>query len=74
MTRIGEEISDELHIIPPRIYVEKIIRPKYACRSCEGTESEDITKTIRIAPVEPSIIPRGIATPSLLSCIFTQKL
>ena len=28
---------------------------------------------MRIAPVPPSIIPRGIATPSLLSAIFTHK-
>jgi transposase len=73
LTRIGEETSEKLHIIPPRIYVEKIIRLKYACRSCEGTESEGEEKAVRIAPVEPSIIPRSIATPSLLSCIFIQK-
>ena len=73
LTKIGEESSEKLHIIPPRIYAEKIIRPKYACRCCEGTESEGEEKTVRMAPVEPSIIPRGIATPSLLSCIFTQK-
>jgi transposase len=73
LTKIGEETSEKLHIIPPKIYVEKIIRPKYACRCCEGTESEGITQTVRIAQAEPSLIPRGIATPSLLSCIFTQK-
>ena len=73
LTKIGEESSEKLHIIPPRIYVEKIIRFKYACRTCEGTESEGEEKTVHIAQVEPSIIPRGIATPSLLSCIFIQK-
>ena len=73
LTRIGEETSEKLHIIPPKIYAEKIIRPKYACRRCEGTESEGVAKTVRIAPVEPGIIPKSIATPGLLSCIFTQK-
>jgi len=72
MTRIGEEISEKLHIIPPRIYVEQIIRPKYACRSCEGTEDED-KPTVRIAPVPVSIIPKGIATPGLLSTIMISK-
>jgi len=71
-TKIGEETSEKLQILPPEIYVEKIVRPKYACRCCEGTEEEG-KPTIRIAPVEPSIIPRGIASPSLLSTIFTQK-
>ena len=73
LSKIGEESSEKLRIIPPRIYVEKTIRPKYACRCCEGTESEGIENTVRIAPVEPSIIPRSIASESLLSCIFIQK-
>jgi transposase len=72
LTKIGEESNEKLQIIPPQIFVEKTIRPKYACRSCEGTEDED-KPTVRIAPVEPSIIPRSIATPSLLSYILIQK-
>ena len=72
LTRIGEETSEKLNIIPMQIFVEKTIRPKYACRHCEGTEDEE-EKTVRIAPVQPSIIPRSIAGSSLLSTIFTQK-
>ena len=72
LVKIGEEVSEKLQIIPPRIYVERIIRPKYACRSCEGTEEEE-KATVRIAPVAPSIIPRSIVTPSLLSYIMIQK-
>jgi len=72
LTKIGEESNEKLHIIPPRIYVEKTIRPKYACRSCEGTE-DDERSTVRIAPLEPSLIPKSIVSPSLLSCIIVQK-
>ncbi|MCL2760015.1 MAG: IS66 family transposase [Treponema sp.] len=72
LTKIGEETNEKLHIEPPRMSVIKTIRPKYACRKCEGTEDEE-SKTIRIAPVEPVIIPRGIATPGLLSWIMTYK-
>jgi transposase len=72
LTRIGEETSEKLQIIPPRIYVDKTVRPKYACRCCEGTEDEE-KKTVRMAPVEPSIIPRGMASPSLLATVFTYK-
>ena len=72
LTRIGEETSEKLHIIPPRIYVEKTIRPKYGCRSCEGTTDEQ-KPAVRIAPVEPAIIARSIVSPSLLSCILIQK-
>ena len=72
LTKIGEETSEKLHIEPPRIFVVKTIRPKYACRNCEGTEDEE-GKTVHIAPVEPSIIPKGIASESLLSTVIIQK-
>ena len=72
MVRIGEETSEKLHITPPEIRVEVTVRPKYACRCCEGTEDEE-KPAVRIAPVEPSIIPRSIASPSLLSTVVTQK-
>lgn len=73
LTKIGAEISEKLHIIPEEVYAEEIHRIKYACRCCEGTEEEGKKPTVRIAPVEPSIIPRSIATPDLLSYILTHK-
>ena len=72
LSKIGELTSEKLEIVPPEIFVDKIVRPKYACPCCGGTEDED-KPTVRIAPVEPSIIPRGIASPSVLSTIITQK-
>jgi transposase len=72
LSRIGEETSEKLIITPPRIYVEKTVRPKYSCRCCEGTEDEEAA-VVRIAPIEPSIILRSIASPSLLSTVITQK-
>src|SRR5215469_12924467 len=74
MTRIGEETSEKVEIIPQSIFVTKTIRPKYACRSCEGTSSEDEDEpAVKMAPVPPSIIPRSIASPSLLSYIMVHK-
>jgi transposase len=72
LVRIGEEVSEKLHIEPPKIKVIQYIRYKYACRACEGTGDED-TATVRIAPVPPSIIKRSIVTPGLLSTIMIQK-
>jgi transposase len=72
MGQIGEEVSERLHIEPPRIFVERIIRPKYACRECEGTEDED-KPVVRIAPAPSSIIPGSIVTPGLLSTILVAK-
>jgi len=70
-SRIGEETSERLKIKPAKLWVEKTIRPKYACRSCEGVESEG--NTVSIAPVPPSMIPKSFASPSLLSHILIGK-
>jgi len=72
LSKIGEETSEKLEIIPQSIFVTKTIRPKYACRNCEGTANED-EATIKIAPVPPAIIPRLIASASLLSYIMIHK-
>jgi len=72
LTKIGEETSEKLEIIPQSIYVTKTIRPKYACRHCEGTENEN-DSTVKIAPVPPTIIKRSIASASLLSYIMIHK-
>jgi len=71
LSRIGEEISEQLDIIPAKIQVIRHIRPKYACKNCEGVEDEG--PTVRIAPVPPRIIPRSIATPGLLAHILAAK-
>ena len=72
MSKIGEETSEKVEIIPQSIFVVKTIRPKYACRCCEGTEDEE-KPTVRIAPPPPVIIPRSIASASLLSYVMIQK-
>ena len=71
LSRIGEEVSEKLDIVPQKIQVIRTIRPKYACRACEGVEDEG--PTVKIAPMPPQIIPQGIVTPGLLAYILTGK-
>jgi transposase len=47
------------------------IRPKYACRTCEGVDSTG--PTVSIAPLPPQLLPRSTATPNLVAHIVTQK-
>ncbi|MBU2863100.1 IS66 family transposase zinc-finger binding domain-containing protein [Reinekea forsetii] len=35
-TRIGEDISEKLNVIPAQVFVEQHVRAKYACPACEG--------------------------------------
>jgi transposase len=68
--KIGEDTAEKLEFIPAQVKVIEHVRPKYACRACE---KDGITNTIKQAPVSNSIIPKGYATPSLLSQIITSK-
>ncbi len=71
LSRIGEETSEKLDMIPAKMRVIKHVRIKYACKSCEGVESEG--GAVRIAPVPPQLIPQGIATEGLLAHILIAK-
>lgn len=71
LKRIGEEVSEQLDIIPATIQVIRHIRPKYACPACEGVKDDG--PTVKIAPVHPQIIPKSIVSPGLLAHILTGK-
>ena len=70
-TCIGKETAERLDYVPAQIRVIRDIRLKYACRNCEGTESDG--PTVSIAPVPPQIIPKSICTAGLLAHILVSK-
>lgn len=70
-SRIGEEVSEQLDIIPATFRVIRHIRPKYACRQCEGVEDDG--PTVAIAPPPAQIIPKSIVSSGLLAHILVTK-
>ena len=72
MVRVDEVITERLQIIPEKVFVEQHVRPKYACRNCEGSGDED-KPVFRGAPAPPSLIPGSIMTGGLLSYILVNK-
>jgi len=72
LIRIGEEVSERLQVIPEQIYVERHVRPKYACHVCEGSGDED-KPAVRICPAPPAVIPGSIATVGLIAFIIVNK-
>jgi transposase len=65
LVRIGEEVAEQLHYRPAEVCVIRTIRPKYACPCCR--------LGVHIAPVPPQLLPKSLATPSLLAQISTAK-
>jgi transposase len=71
LSRIGEEVSEKLDIIPAVIQVIRHIRPKYSCAQCENVEEKGAT--VKIAPVPAQLIPKAIASGGLMAHILTAK-
>ena len=65
LTRIGQESRECYRFEPPKISVELHVRPTYVC---EERHEKPIT-----APAPPVILPRSMASPSLLAHVINSK-
>ena len=65
LTVIGEEVSEELHVVPARLEVIRHVRRKYACRTCEDG--------VEIAPAPAKLLPKSNASATLLAYVATAK-
>jgi transposase len=72
LNKIGEEPCEKLEIVPAKVQVRRHVRPKYACRKCEGSGDED-KPAVRIAPVVPQLLPKSIASPALIAYMIVSK-
>lgn len=61
---VGEEISEKVIHIPAKVVVQHFIREKLACPCCQ---------TIKMAPLPPQIIEKGIPAAELLTDIIINK-
>jgi len=64
LVKIGEDISEQLDVEPARFFVNRHIRPQYACRSCE---------TVTAAAIPAAIIDGGLAASGLHAWVVVQK-
>lgn len=62
---IGEEVSEELHVVPARVEVIRHVRRKYACPICEGN--------VKIVPAPAKLLPKSNASATLLAYVATAK-
>lgn len=64
LVKIGEDITEQLDVEPARFFVQRHIRPQYACRHCE---------TITAAAIPAAVIDGGLAAPGLHAWVVIQK-
>lgn len=66
--RIGEEVTEQLDIIPAKLKVIAHIRPKYACNRCNRCDSG-----VSIASMPTLFLPKSMAAPSLVAHTIVNK-
>jgi transposase len=65
MDCIGEEVSERYHYEPPKVWVERHVRPKWGCGKCH--------QGVHIAPCPAHILPKTNASASLLAYLIASK-
>jgi len=69
MKCIGREVTDQLELIPAKLFINRYIRPKYI----KPEDEETLTHKGVIAPLPVFPIEKGIAGPGLLAQIIIDK-
>src|SRR5205085_11431384 len=64
LSKIGEDVTETLDVVPRQWFVTEHVREKFSCRHCE---------TIMQPPAPFHAIARGFAGPSLLAMILVDK-
>ena len=64
LSKLGEDITETLEVVPRQWKVFQTVREKFSCRACE---------TITQPPAPFHVTPRGFAGPSLLAMILFEK-
>jgi len=65
MAKMGEDATEKLEIVPPRLYVKRHVRPRYACGSCKDKVAQ--------APGPEFALPRANAGASMLAYLIVGK-
>ncbi len=68
LEKIGESITEKLEIIPEKVVVKKIVRPKYICKCCESEPAEIITETL-----PKMLLPKAIPGAGFMAHVITGK-
>jgi transposase len=64
LSKLGDDVTETLEVIPRRWKVIQTVREKFSCRQCE---------TITQPPAPFHVTPRGFAGPNLLAMILFEK-
>jgi len=64
LSKLGEDITETLEVIPRQWKVIQTVRERFSCRQCE---------TITQPPAPFHVTPRGFAGPNLLAMILFEK-
>jgi len=65
MQPFGEDVTEEVDMVPAKFFVREHVRPKYSCRRCQ--------EGVKQAPMPPRPIEKGRPGPGLLANLIVSK-
>ena len=65
LVEIGEDISEQVDIIPVQVQVTQHVRKKYACKHCDDT--------IKLAPKADVLLPKSLASGNTMAYVIASK-
>lgn len=66
---IGKEVTDQLEMVPAKLYIKRYIRPRYI----KPVDDQELQHQGMIAPLPVFPIEKGIAGPGLLAQVLVDK-
>jgi transposase len=68
LKKIGEAATEKLEIVPQKVFVKRIIRPKYKCTCCETEPAEIIME-----PLPKMLLPKAAPGAGFAAYVVTGK-
>ncbi|MFT6288255.1 MAG: transposase [Alcanivorax sp.] len=65
LVEIGEDVSEQVDIIPAQVQVIQHVRKKYACNNCDDT--------IKLAPKADVLLPKSPASGNTMAYVITSR-
>jgi transposase len=61
----GQDVTEELEVVPAKFFVNRYVRYKYACRHCQGH--------VAVGALPPRPLDKGVPGPGFLAHLITSK-
>ena len=68
LQQMGEKVTEKIEVIPEKVYVKRIVRPQFVCKSCN-----EISSKIAVKPLPKMLLPKASAGAGFMAHAIHRK-